>query len=101
VKSTRDAFGYFLGKTTSSSNISSEKVQKTWGSADNLQEIEESAKDKQMMPPPSGVSRPHPKPSKKRPKRAIDSAIIKESKSDSDSDSAFGFGSDWVSPVRE
>jgi hypothetical protein len=43
VKSTRDAFGYFLGKSTSSSSMDRvhDRVQKTWGgSADNLPEIE-------------------------------------------------------------
>ncbi|XP_021950465.1 uncharacterized protein LOC110847777 isoform X2 [Folsomia candida] len=98
VKSTtRDAFGYFLGKSTSSSSM--DRVQKTWGSDP---ETEERDKDKQMMPPPppSGLLLRH-KPSKRRQKRAIDSDIIKESKSDSDSDSAFGFGQEWMSPVRD
>lgn len=45
-----------------------------------------------MMPPPGGVSTRH----KRRHKRALDSDITKESKSDTDSDSAFGFGSDWA-----
>jgi len=64
-------------------------------------------KDKNMMPPPAGIVSRHShyggKPSKRRSRRAADSQIIKESRSDSDSDSAFGFGSEWsgTSPVRD
>lgn len=36
VKSTREAFGYLLGKSNSSTGV----VHKNWGSADNLPEVE-------------------------------------------------------------
>ncbi|CAG7734514.1 unnamed protein product [Allacma fusca] len=55
VKKTTEAFGYFLGKSNSASNI--ERIlHKSWGSADNLPEADgvEKDKDKQMMPPPAG-----------------------------------------------
>lgn len=39
VKSTREAFGYLLGKTTSSSGME-RVVHKNWGSADNLPDDE-------------------------------------------------------------
>lgn len=39
VKSTREAFGYLLGKSSSSSGMD-RVVHKNWGSADNLPEGE-------------------------------------------------------------
>jgi len=38
VKSTREAFGYLLGKSTSSASI--DRVHKNWGSVDNIPEVE-------------------------------------------------------------
>ncbi|KAG7187640.1 hypothetical protein KM043_016699 [Ampulex compressa] len=47
VKRTTEAFSQFLGVATSStSSNNSEKIHKTWGSADNVQ------MDQKMMPPP-------------------------------------------------
>ncbi|XP_043488978.1 ankyrin repeat domain-containing protein SOWAHC isoform X3 [Polistes fuscatus] len=49
VKRTTEAFSQFLGVATSSSNSNnnSEKIHKSWGSADNVQKL-----DQKVMPPP-------------------------------------------------
>ncbi|ODM89844.1 Ankyrin repeat domain-containing protein SOWAHC [Orchesella cincta] len=97
VKSTREAFGYLLGKSASSSGIE-RMLHKNWGSADNLPEVEVNGdKDKQMMPPPHVIN--HNSNKKKKTRRVNDgSPPIKETRSDSESDTACGFGSDWNSP---
>ncbi|CAL8148375.1 unnamed protein product [Orchesella dallaii] len=98
VKSTREAFGYLLGKSASSSGIE-RMLHKNWGSADNLPEVEVNGdKDKEMMPPPSIIT--HSNSNKKKKTRRVNegSPPIKETRSDSDSDNACGFGSTWQSP---
>nr|XP_050865921.1 uncharacterized protein LOC127071084 isoform X2 [Vespula vulgaris] len=49
VKRTTEAFSQFLGVATSSSNSNNnnEKIHKSWGSADNVQKL-----DQKVMPPP-------------------------------------------------
>ncbi|XP_015182895.1 PREDICTED: ankyrin repeat domain-containing protein SOWAHC [Polistes dominula] len=47
VKRTTEAFSQFLGVATSSSNNNNEKIHKSWGSADNVQKL-----DQKVMPPP-------------------------------------------------
>lgn len=49
MKRTTEAFSQFLGVATSSSNSNnnSEKIHKSWGSADNVQKL-----DQKVMPPP-------------------------------------------------
>ncbi|XP_008216662.1 ankyrin repeat domain-containing protein SOWAHC isoform X5 [Nasonia vitripennis] len=60
VKRTTEAFNQFLGVTTKTSSNNSEKIHKTWGSADNL------PADK-MMPPPK-----YAQIKKRRSRRATD-----------------------------
>ncbi|CAH0385666.1 unnamed protein product [Bemisia tabaci] len=104
VKKTTEAFSNFLGKSQSSV----EKIHKSWGSADNIQQ-----NDNKTMPPPKFA------PIKKRKSkkaqdfmshstpstpdlRDVSSAESKFSDlkdtanaQDSDSDTACGFGSNW------
>ncbi|XP_034254629.1 ankyrin repeat domain-containing protein SOWAHC isoform X2 [Thrips palmi] len=95
VKRTTEAFSNFLGV----GQQNADKIHKTWGSADNVQQG-----DRRMMPPPQFA------PIKKRKsKRAQDFAIshstpstpsqprasISEIERDSDSDTAAGFDSNW------
>lgn len=100
VKRTTEAFSNFLGV-----GQSSEKLHKSWGSADNIQQV-----DRHMMPPPKFAPI-----KKRRSKRAQDFAMShsmpstppSESRTssgeaaavDSDSDTACGFGSNWQSTV--
>ncbi|KAK7873830.1 hypothetical protein R5R35_005809 [Gryllus longicercus] len=92
VKRTTEAFSNFLGVGTTNS----EKLHKSWGSADNIQQV-----DRRIMPPPKVA------PIKKRGSRrggqdysgshSTPSTPPSHTRTahDSDSDTACGFGSDW------
>nr|CAD7439982.1 unnamed protein product [Timema bartmani] len=99
VKKTTEAFSNFLGVGTPSSD----KLHKTWGSADNIQQVE------QVMQPPKFAP-----VKRRRPKRPQDIAVshstpstppsqtrssIVGSVADSDSDNACGFDSNWKGTV--
>ncbi|XP_049830135.1 ankyrin repeat domain-containing protein SOWAHA-like [Schistocerca gregaria] len=100
VKKTTEAFSNFLGV-----GINSDKIHKTWGSADNIQQV-----DRRRMPPPKAAplkkrrsrhgaadftgsySTPSTPPSQSRTANS-------EPGQDSDSDSACGFGNNWQGTV--
>ncbi|XP_047097948.1 ankyrin repeat domain-containing protein SOWAHB isoform X2 [Schistocerca piceifrons] len=100
VKKTTEAFSNFLGV-----GINSDKIHKTWGSADNIQQV-----DRRRMPPPKAAplkkrrsrhgaadftgsySTPSTPPSQSRTANS-------EPGQDSDSDTACGFGNNWQGTV--
>ncbi|XP_050433163.1 uncharacterized protein LOC126841019 [Adelges cooleyi] len=93
VKRTTEAFSHFLGV----GGQNAEKIHKTWGSADNLQN------DAKRMPPPKSVS--IKKRKSKKPQDFLRRASAPSERSpekrksdttgDSDSDTACGFGNNW------
>ncbi|XP_050521383.1 ankyrin repeat domain-containing protein SOWAHB isoform X2 [Daktulosphaira vitifoliae] len=93
VKRTTEAFSHFLGV----GGQNTEKIHKTWGSADNLQN------DAKRMPPPKSVS--IKKRKSKKPQDYLRRASAPTERSpekrksdttgDSDSDTACGFGTNW------
>ncbi|XP_025425366.1 ankyrin repeat domain-containing protein SOWAHB isoform X3 [Sipha flava] len=103
VKRTTEAFSNFLGV-----GHNAEKIHKTWGSADNLQQ-----NDIKRMPPPKSVSikkrkskRPQDflrrasapadrSPEKRKSADATTTAAVAATTGDSDSDTACGFGTNW------
>ncbi|XP_068083860.1 uncharacterized protein [Anabrus simplex] len=96
VKRTTEAFSNFLGVGSNS-----DKLHKTWGSADNIQQV-----DRRIMPPPKVA--PIKKHRSRRPQdfsgsHSTPSTPPSQSRTrhlpgqnqDSDSDTACGFGNDW------
>ncbi|KAL4097458.1 hypothetical protein QTP88_022240 [Uroleucon formosanum] len=96
VKRTTEAFSNFLGV-----GHNAEKIHKTWGSADNIQQ-----NDAKRMPPPKSVA--IKKRKSKRPQDFLRRASAPTDRSpdkrksaeivvtgDSDSDTACGFGTNW------
>ncbi|CAH1716691.1 unnamed protein product [Aphis gossypii] len=95
VKRTTEAFSNFLGV-----GHNAEKIHKTWGSADNIQQ-----NDAKRMPPPKSVT--IKKRKSKRPQDFLRRASAPADRSpdkrksaevvtgDSDSDTACGFGTNW------
>ncbi|CAI6367206.1 unnamed protein product [Macrosiphum euphorbiae] len=99
VKRTTEAFSNFLGV-----GHNAEKIHKTWGSADNIQQ-----NDAKRMPPPKSVA--IKKRKSKRPQDFLRRASAPADRSpdkrksaeivvtgDSDSDTACGFGTNWHQP---
>ncbi|XP_022165649.1 ankyrin repeat domain-containing protein SOWAHB isoform X5 [Myzus persicae] len=97
VKRTTEAFSNFLGV-----GHNAEKIHKTWGSADNIQQ----QNDAKRMPPPKSVT--IKKRKSKRPQDFLRRASAPADRSpdkrksaeivvtgDSDSDTACGFGTNW------
>nr|CAD7195701.1 unnamed protein product [Timema douglasi] len=99
VKKTTEAFSNFLGVGTPSSD----KLHKTWGSADNIQQVEQVMQPPKFAPVkrrrprrPQDITVSHSTPS--TPPSQLRSSIV-GSVADSDSDNACGFDSNWKGTV--